>query len=557
MPRLGRTLSLTPPFFPSPSSDQLELLEEKLRELASLPRGGGDTDDRAVALSAVDALRRELALVTRAGLPAVVFGKVSVRAGGWVATLGQRQGERRRSGHERARARARARFSRDAASASRFVCASPRDCLVLPVPAASLPSTPPTLQDVMRDVVTFCEINASPASATTPRGLASPPPSRGADARPLPVPSRVTSPGAAGAWSASSAGGRRSPRSPPRASVWRDSRPGLRSASPSPGGGGGAGPSRWSLRSPAGKRPGSGGWGWGTARASASAASAHTAPTDKNAPSRSRWRSAVPPLPPSASGRFARSRASSRSSLASLAPLSPPRALPPASTAAAADDDAAAAAASSRYGFDPSFGGKLDLGRFRLGGTKSPPRGGKPPPRRPAAPAASALAPPPPAPASPAPARHHPVVVPVVPRVEAVAATPPPRRSALASVVRTTFSLVRFIVGAPVAAVGASTAAAGATMGASTVAVGATARAVGAAARVAFKAAAVAAIGAGAGLAGHAAADRLTAVRSAPPVITRRPKPRARRPPRTLPSERPLPPVFPSERPPPMVSGRG
>ena len=58
-------------------SEQLELLEDKLRELASLPPR--ESDDRAVALSAVDALRRELALVTRAGLVSVVFGKVGER----------------------------------------------------------------------------------------------------------------------------------------------------------------------------------------------------------------------------------------------------------------------------------------------------------------------------------------------------------------------------------------------------------------------------------------------------------------------------------------------
>jgi len=59
------------------NSEQLELLEEKLRELAALPRGDSRSDDdRAVALSQVDALRKELALVCRAGLPSVVFGKV-------------------------------------------------------------------------------------------------------------------------------------------------------------------------------------------------------------------------------------------------------------------------------------------------------------------------------------------------------------------------------------------------------------------------------------------------------------------------------------------------
>ena len=52
-------------------------MEDKLRELASLPPR--ESDDRAVALSAVDALRRELALVTRAGLVSVVFGKVGER----------------------------------------------------------------------------------------------------------------------------------------------------------------------------------------------------------------------------------------------------------------------------------------------------------------------------------------------------------------------------------------------------------------------------------------------------------------------------------------------
>ena len=61
------------------NSEQLELLEEKLRELAALPRGDSRSDDdRAVALSQVDALRKELALVCRAGLPSVVFGKVSL-----------------------------------------------------------------------------------------------------------------------------------------------------------------------------------------------------------------------------------------------------------------------------------------------------------------------------------------------------------------------------------------------------------------------------------------------------------------------------------------------
>ena len=63
------------------NSEQLELLEEKLRELAALPRGDSRSDDdRAVALSQVDALRKELALVCRAGLPSVVFGKVSLFA---------------------------------------------------------------------------------------------------------------------------------------------------------------------------------------------------------------------------------------------------------------------------------------------------------------------------------------------------------------------------------------------------------------------------------------------------------------------------------------------
>lgn len=74
------TLSHTPHPSHKPLSEQLELLEEKLRELAALPRGDSRSDDdRAVALSQVDALRKELALVCRAGLPSVVFGKVRVQ----------------------------------------------------------------------------------------------------------------------------------------------------------------------------------------------------------------------------------------------------------------------------------------------------------------------------------------------------------------------------------------------------------------------------------------------------------------------------------------------
>lgn len=73
--RIPPPLSLLTPT--SHNREQLELLEEKLRELAALPRGDSRSDDdRAVALSQVDALRKELALVCRAGLPSVVFGKV-------------------------------------------------------------------------------------------------------------------------------------------------------------------------------------------------------------------------------------------------------------------------------------------------------------------------------------------------------------------------------------------------------------------------------------------------------------------------------------------------
>lgn len=76
------------------NSEQLELLEEKLRELAALPRGDSRSDDdRAVALSQVDALRKELALVCRAGLPSVVFGKVRFLLRRWRRT---RDGERKR-----------------------------------------------------------------------------------------------------------------------------------------------------------------------------------------------------------------------------------------------------------------------------------------------------------------------------------------------------------------------------------------------------------------------------------------------------------------------------
>lgn len=79
----------------SDNSEQLELLEEKLRELAALPRGDSRSDDdRAVALSQVDALRKELALVCRAGLPSVVFGKVNFLA------EGEREGEETASKRE-------------------------------------------------------------------------------------------------------------------------------------------------------------------------------------------------------------------------------------------------------------------------------------------------------------------------------------------------------------------------------------------------------------------------------------------------------------------------
>jgi hypothetical protein len=79
-------------------SDALELLEEKLRELASIPVADARrSDDRAVALGQMDALRRELAASARTGLPGVVFGKVR---------------EERERERERERGRARGSHSR-------------------------------------------------------------------------------------------------------------------------------------------------------------------------------------------------------------------------------------------------------------------------------------------------------------------------------------------------------------------------------------------------------------------------------------------------------------
>lgn len=220
--------------------------------------------------------------------------------------------------------------------------------------------------------------------------------------------------------------------------------------------------------------------------------------------------------------RFARARASARASLASLARRSADYAAAPALHSAAAAAGGDASVQGSRYSFDPTFGGVVSVGRFRTnadggsaGGDVGTAKGRKPfasrPPRAPPSPARVALDPPAP------PAAHRtPVVLPVLNRAPIAEDSQPRGRG-------------------PVAALAGV-------------------------AGLAAKLALAAAVGAGAAAASQAAWEASRAPSSKSTVRGRRARsPRAptRRPPRSLPAERPPPPAFPSERPPPMVSGRG